>query len=191
MWLTYGVFVHTDCWKYIYNQYKIKLKYGDLFIDSPKNYNKVIEFLNYDKIDNYWSQDFDFLKTIIDNNEYLCTSPLLKNKNISIIKSNFIKLKIRNTEGRKSPLQSGTLYKNNIYKIGENDKIWYTQSNKWIELKDNIIEIKKELPKNYKFSKYDFKYIGEHNTKPIFIKSIDLGKKSIVITWVCSDKLKN
>jgi len=127
--MSYGVFIHTDCWKFIFKTYGIKLKYGDLPIfPSKKNFNKIIEFINYGKIEKYWSQDFDFINALIDKNEYLCESPLLNGKNISSIKSNFSKLKIR--INRSGPTSSGTFYKNNSYKIGENKNIWYIKNHK-------------------------------------------------------------
>ena len=70
-----GVFVHTDCWKFIKNEYKIKLSYSHLPITeidvlSPK----IFKFINYGLIEKYWNQFFDYIGVITDSNEELCKS---------------------------------------------------------------------------------------------------------------------
>ena len=185
--MSYGIFIHTDCWKFICKTYGIKLKYSDIPIFVSKNYLKPIEFINYGKIENYWSQDFQFIEIVIDKNVYLCSSPLLKDKNISQIKSNFSKLKIK--PERPSPRTSATFYKSNTYKIGENKNIWFIKNNKWFELKDKIVEETVEYP-IAKLSDVKFinklKYIGEINSTPIFVKNINKNKKKIEITFIKS-----
>jgi hypothetical protein len=85
-----GVFIHTDCYKYIKLKFNIKLKYSNLpLIDNrKKNYYKPFEYINYGDIENYWHQDFQFEKLYIDNKQYLCSSPLKNDKNISQINKN-------------------------------------------------------------------------------------------------------
>lgn len=169
-----SIFIHTDCWKFIYKKYKIKLKYSDLAITSTKNYHKIFDFIDYGEIEKYWSQNFEFLDVLIDKKEYLCSSPLLNNKNISQIKKNFNKLKIKTH--RKGPTPSASFYNEGVYKIGVNNNIWQIKHKKWLESNDQIIKISKninitELVKNKKLLKY-IKFIGEYNIKPIFISHI-------------------
>lgn len=135
----YGVFIHTDCWKFVKNEYDIKLSYSYLpIIEKDILSPKIFKFINYGKIEKYWQQDFDFVGVIADSNEELCNSPFkskLVDKNIKKIIS---QLKIKNDPERKGPLASATFYKNGAYKVGVNRNIWYIKNNKWNEIKDTI-----------------------------------------------------
>ena len=82
-----GFFIHTDCWKYIKDKYNIKLKFGDL-PPYKLTYTTIFD-INYGDIENYWEQNFNFSKIVSDKKEYLCSSPLKNDKNISQIKKNF------------------------------------------------------------------------------------------------------
>lgn len=188
--MSYGIFIHTDCWNFINKNYGIKLKFSDIPVFVSKNYLKPVEFINYGKIENYWLQDFKFIEIVIDKNVYICSSPLLEDKNISQIKSNFSKLKIK--PDRPSPRSSATFYKSKTYKIGENKNIWFIKNNKWNELKDKIIEDTVVYPiaklSDYKFI-HILKYIGEFNSTPVFVKNINKNKKNIEITFIKSQDL--
>lgn len=170
----YGVFVHTDCWKCIKNEYGIKLSYSHLpIINKNTESNKIIETLNYGPIEKYWSQDFDFVKIVADSNQELCSSPLKSDLVKKQIKKIFIQLKIK--DDRPSPSTSATLYKNNMYKVGTNNNIWYIKSGKWNELKDTITY--KFTSKNeYVFKKFIF--IADTNDIPLFIKKYNSTKKN-------------
>jgi hypothetical protein len=172
----YGLFVHTDCWKYIQKEHKIKLSYKHLPINKVEiTENKVFDFVDYGKIEKYWAQDFDFIKIISDGNEELCNSPL-KSKTVgNNIKKVFNKLKIRKDEDRQSPPVSATFYKEGIYRIGNNGNIWFIKNGKWNELKNTITyEIN-----NLKSIKY-ISYYEDINTKPFFVKLVN--KKLLVIS---------
>jgi hypothetical protein len=54
-----GIFIHTDCWKYIKKTLKIELKFGDLPKIENKSYEKIFN-INYGDIEKYWEQDFKF-----------------------------------------------------------------------------------------------------------------------------------
>ena len=158
----YGVFTHTDCWKFIKSEYNIKLTYSHLPIFDVKiTDTKIFKFINYGSIEKYWDQYFNFIQVFTTNLD-LCKSPLKCSLLAKNIKKVFSKLKIRTDENRKSPIVSATFYKPNTYKIGINGNIWVTKSNKWIELKNTIIK------DNYKINKHVI-YSGDINNKPIFI----------------------
>ena len=178
----YGLFVHTDCWKFVKKEYKIKLSYKYLPINKVDiTENKIFKFINYGKIEKYWQQEFDFIKMISDGNKELCTSPLKSKIVANNIKKVFSKLKIRKDESRQSPPVSATFYKEGIYRIGNNNNIWFIKNGKWNELKNTVsIEIN-----NLKKIK-NISYLADINIQPIFIKSID--KKFIIIT---TDDIKN
>lgn len=173
----YGVFVHTDCWKFVKKEYNINLKYGDLFIEKNnlKDYYKVIN-IDYDKIEKYWGQDFKFNEIINDNNEYLCMSPLKNVDNAKRIKKIINKLKLRADDSRKSPSISASFYKQNTIKLGNDNNFWKIVKGKWIKMQGSI------LKKIMVFDKKDKKQmkmleslcqIGEHSGEPIFVESFE------------------
>jgi hypothetical protein len=171
--INYGLFIHTDCWKFIKKEYNINLSYKYLPINKIGITDKIFNFINYGKIEKYWAQDFNFDKMISDNNEELCISPLKSIIVANNIKKVFSKLKIRKYEGRQSPPVSATFYKEGIYRIGINGNIWFIKNGKWNELKDTITYELNDIKKN-------ICYYEDINTKPFFIKFI--GKKIKVIT---------
>jgi hypothetical protein len=181
----YGIFTHTDCWKYILKEYKIKLTYSHLpIINIEVTKPKVFDFIDYGKIEDYWSQDFNFIKMISDSNENLSLSPLKSDLVGKNIKRVFTKLKIK-TNGRQSPFTSATFYTNNTYKIGSNGNIWIKKSGKWIELKDTVEY--NLFPAN----KYLIKkpvYIGSPNTEPVFLVLFEKNKRIVISTKEYLDK---
>jgi len=159
----YGVFVHTDCWKFVKNEYNIKLNHSHLPIIEKYIYEKINHFIDYGTIEKYWDQDFDFIGAVADSNDELCYSPLKSKLVGNNIKKIISQLKIKNDPDRKGPHVSATFYKNGLYKVGINGNIWFTKNNKWMEIKDTI---------EYEISSYDkikrIIYIGDINDKPIF-----------------------
>ena len=180
-----GIFIHTDCYKYIKLKYNVELKYGNLPLIDSKNYNdknylKTIKFIDYGSIENYWNQDFDFLKVFLDNKSYLCSTPLNNDKNISQIKKNISLMKISNKYLlRPSPPRSATFYSNNNIKVGNNGKLWIIKNNKWNEIKKELCEIiitfnsKKIDKKQINFLK-KLSFIGQFNNNGLFIKHYNL-----------------
>lgn len=176
---SHGVFLHTDCWKFIKNKYGIELKYSDLpILDTErKSPIKIFDFVNYGLIQNYWGQDFDFLQLIMDGNEELCMSPLeVNNKNIPKV---FSKLKIK--MDRTGPSTSATFYDENTMKIGNNEKFWIIKKNKWTEIKHEIVEFTIIVNKNNRFFK-SLNYLGEASMKPVFIKSLKYKNNKVTVT---------
>lgn len=190
--LNEGYFLHLDCWKYINNKYKIKLKYSDIpfnVIDKIRN-----KFLG---IEIYYNQFFDFNKIISDEKYNICYSPL-KDKTISLMINKIIKeLKIKNDSKRKSPNTSATFYKDNVIKVGNDGNFWMIKNKKWYLLKDEVntynlsFEIKDKIY-NDKLYKMLLKIpgIGEENDKPIFIKDATLNKKIYTVTILYNDDTK-
>jgi hypothetical protein len=85
-----GLFIHTDCWKYIKLKFKIELKYGDLVI-FQENYKK---FIKYNDIQKYWDQHFEYNIMYEDDNIWMCDSPLKSTKNAFRINKIIKQLKI-------------------------------------------------------------------------------------------------
>ena len=169
-----GVFVHTDCWKFIDNEYKLKLNYSFLpIININQTCNKIFDFVNYGLIENYWNQNFEFITIIADSNEELCISPLKSNIVAKNIKKVFSQLKIKNDPMRKSPHVSATFYNNGIYKVGSNKNIWTVKFGKWMEIKSTIT-LKLVNPK-FKINSF----YGDFNKEPIFIIKKTINKKNI------------
>lgn len=135
-----GIFIHTDCWKYIKINYNIELKFSNLPKITDPFKNPLFDF-TYGEIKNYWEQDFDFLNLVIDKKEYLCSSPLKNEKNITQIKKIINQLKIKNDPERKGPAVSATFFNTNDIKLGSNKKFWIVKNNKWVEINEKIIKM--------------------------------------------------
>ena len=175
---SYGIFLHTDCWKFIENEYGHKLKYSDLAIIKTKNYNKIFDFINYGSIEKYWSQTFDFIQALVDKKEYICSSPLDEDKNLNQIIKNFKSLKIRTNGEKKGPNVSASFFENDCVKFGQNGKLWIVKNGKWIEIKENIIQLTVPVSKIKSKTLISLKFIGEHSHTPVFIGSIDSTTKN-------------
>ena len=77
--IEYGLFIHTDCWKYIKKKYNIELRYSyiksKIINDLANNLYVKVEYGGL--IDKYCiGQYMDFEKLFEDKNLYLCYSPL-------------------------------------------------------------------------------------------------------------------
>lgn len=189
----YGIFIHTDCWKYVKNEYKISLNYSHLPIEEQEiTSNQLFNFIKYDA-EKYWSQDYDFVKAIIENKNLLF-KPSENNSSVpKQIKKVITKLKLRTDKNRKSPINSASFYEVDTYKIGLNSNIWVIRGGKWIELsKDNLTKIKITIPNN-KTQKLINKmsYIGEINNIPVFIINQKTNKNNVELEILCSNELSN
>ena len=173
----YGVFTHTDCWKFIKKEYNLSLNYSYLPINIHDiSRSRIFDFINYGVIEKYWSQDFKFMQTIYNNNEELCYCPL-KNKLVAKnIKKVFSKLKINIDPKRIGPAVSATFYKPITYRVGINGNIWNIKGNKWIECKDTV-KIKLSNPNKNLIKKIVL--VGDDNNIPIFVLSMIKNKENI------------
>lgn len=189
-----GIFIHTNCWKFIKINYNIKLKYKDLPLKFIKNdflILKEILPINYYPVKKYWDQYFDYENMCLDNNDWIIENPLLPNcdsKNIKRIKKIINQLKLSQQLNRIGPSISATFYKTNDIKLGNNNKFWKISNGKWVEIIDNIVTeqilIKlipdKITPLKMKFINYIKKLpqIGEVNIEPLFIENYFFNKKN-------------
>ena len=181
-----GIFLHTDCYKYVKKKYNIELLYKDIPIINVNGYYQL-KNQNYGKIEKYHEQYFDFKRLINDNNQYLCSSPLINDKNIGQINKNIKALKIKGD--RPSPSVSATFYKDGIYKLGNNKKIWKIKSGKWIEIKEPLIKKSIIVNENNKLiNKISFE--GMYSKNPIFIISVKNKKKMKIYTIIKTENYK-
>lgn len=183
-----GVFLHTDCWKFILKTYNIELKFSDLPILEKDDRNKFKTYyhpyiprpfyiIDYGTVQKYWSQYFNYIQLIDDKNEWM-TSSLLENnkKNITRVKKIISQLKLKNDPKRKGPNISATFYDDNIIRIGNNNNFWITKNNKWNEIKKPIVsqyfEIKnstKKLDKKIINNINNISQIGQYSKIPVFM----------------------
>ncbi len=177
-----GVFIHTDCWKYIKSVYKINLKYSDIpaipaiISNKVKRQYKINSKIDYGEIEKYWEQDFNFIQVILDSNDYMCESPLKDDKNLARIKKILSQLKINNDVKRTGPSVSATFYPESTFKYGIDKGIWEKKSGKWVKLKEpiNKISVESKEISDKKIEKLKkIVCIGEPSTKPIFIIKIN------------------
>ena len=194
-----GIFIHTDCWKFIKKNYNIGLKFSDLpktIYVGNHNYNKNFN-INYGDIEKYWAQDFDFAQLVVDKKMYLCSNPLLNDNNVKQIKKNIKELKIKNDVKRKGPSASATFYNDGDIKIGNNKHFWIIKNNRWIEINDPVIKIKininvKKLNKKQINYLNKIPFIGQYNSNPIFILSYKEIKKNLgTIELILNESYKN
>lgn len=192
-----GIFIHTDCWKFIKSAYKIQLKYSDVaVIPEKRQYNKINSKINYGLIENYWAQDFEFINLAMDSNIYMCESPLVNKKNQTRIKKILSQFKLNTDPKRTGPSISATFYPEKTIKYGINKELWIKKSGKWTPIKDSVKKLSIELNINDE-TKLENKLnkiacIGEPSIVPIFITGIKLTKKNICkIDLIGSEDLIN
>jgi len=197
-----GVFIHTDCYKYIKLKYNIKLTYSNLpLIDNGKpNYYKPFEYINYGEIERYWEQEFEFINICIDKKQYICSSPLKNDKNISQINKNINGMKISNKYIlRPSPPISATFYKKNNIKYGNNGKLWIVKNSKWNEINEDMckinitVDLTKINSKQKSFLK-KLSFIGQYNNYGIFVKNITFKNKKesiFILVLITTDNNKS
>jgi hypothetical protein len=190
----YGIFIHTDCLKYVKKKYGVELKFSNLpKINMQTTHKKKLFDVKYGEITKYMGQDFDFLQIAIDMKTHLCSSPLKNDKNISQISKNIHALKIHkmNDKNRKSPNVSATFFKDGEIKLGKNKKFWIISKNKWVEIKEDVILLKLDININNKsVMNYikDIPFFTRTNTIPIFIYSI---KKPKTIEFILNSSYKD
>ncbi len=185
-----GIFIHTDCWKYIKSQYGLNLKYSDIpVIKEPKQFYKINSKIKYGLIEKYWEQDFNFMQVVLDSNEYICETPLKNKANSVRIKKILTQLKINTDKKRTGPSVSATFYPESTYKIGLDKEIWEKKSGRWVKvsepIKTSTVEISDDIPKKIQ----KIVGIGEPSDKPIFISSMKIEKKNkYKISFIGIDK---
>ena len=189
-----GIFIHTNCWKYVKIKYKVELKYSDIPLEIiNKRFKPPIK---YGDITQYQKQDMDYVKMFQDNNIHMIIDPLKNDKMNSIrLKKIINQLKLKATL-RPSPSMSATFNKTNDIRMGNNGKFWIIKNNKWVEIKDPII--KKTVNVDYKKTKSSIikeingiPQIGEKNTKLIFINNFVLKKGIYEIQFIGNDETVN
>jgi len=136
-----GIFIHTSCWKWIKDTYGVGLKYSDLPINITHNVlfgtNESIVGINFGPITKYWSQYFDYIKMIKNNDTYMVdrNDP----KNIARMKKIVSQYKIKNNPKRIGPSVSATFFKDGDIKMGNDNFFWIKKNGKWQEIKEDTI----------------------------------------------------
>jgi hypothetical protein len=206
-----GIFLHTDCWKYIKKTYNKSLVYSDFPINLIKKTSEsILSNVNYGDIKKYWNQDMNYKQMYLDNNIWMACSPLKNDKKNSIrIKKIISQLKFK--ENRTGPSTSATFYKNGDIKVGNNGKMFEKKFGKWIEMKIDIItklySIKRDVITKLYNQKKVFGYVpnlvstinkipqlgGCNNNynvkvKPLFVNKFNIDEKDINIEFIGSEE---
>ena len=182
-----GIFIHTNCWKYIKYIYKIELKYSDMPLTLINKRYKVP--IKYGDIKKYQGQDMNYLKMLADNNIHMIIDPLKNDKmNNTRLKKIINQLKLK-TALRPGPSMSATFNKTGDIRMGNNGKFWIIKNNKWSEIKEMIV--KKTVIIDYKKTKIktineinSIPQIGEKNTKLLFVNNFISNNKNIEIQFI-------
>ena len=151
----------------------------ELYTDTPKWINERTKLNVWSEL--YQKQDYDFPQIIKDRKQYLCLSPLLDGKNITQINKNIRALNLKNDPKRKGPAVSATFYKTGDIKLGNNGMFWTISKGKWAEIKEKPKRIKIKL-NNDTTPINKIPFIGQHNTKPIFLLSFKNTKPREIIS---------
>jgi hypothetical protein len=201
--IDFGIFIHTDCWKYVNSKIHSKLLYNNIpshLMNKNKNY---IDKINYYKIDNYWKESFDFYRCYIENNSWMCISPLSKTlegkKNAMRLNKIMIQLKISPSEYNKrskrpSPYVSASSLPKDVISIGNDKKLWIT-TDKWVKVNDVVqitVILNKVVSRNfYNYQKLDIlppyflPIIGSKLKKnPVFAVHANSTKETITYTLI-------
>lgn len=184
----YGVFVHTDCWKFIKQVHGLKLQYKHLPIKPiDRVERKVLKDVDYGFMEKYWDQDFNFLGMIADGNELMGLSPLKSELVAKYVNKIFGKLKIKLNPERIGPIVSASFYKPNTYRIGLNGSIWLVKGGRWVEVHDTVeFSVKiKDIQKVIK----KIVLSQDVNTEPLFILKNDNNTINIISSVSIKNKI--
>lgn len=180
-----GIFLHSDCWKFIQKKMKIDLLYSDVpVIIKPREFYKINPTIDYKEIKKYWSQDFRFELMFVNSNQYMCESPLKNTKNANRIQKIISQFKFNTDKNRKGPAVSATFYPENTIKYGINHSLWIKSGGKWKPIDEPVERKKIEVhlnnhESNIKKHLKKIVCIGEQTSKPIMIVSMKEKKKGI------------
>lgn len=191
-----GLFIHTDCWKFIKKNYNIELKFSNLppLLPPLKTVRSKYFDINYGRIEKYWEQIFPFVHVLLAKDTDLCSSPLKEDTNIIQIKKNIRHLHIKKQLTRQGPPNSATLYKTGDIKIGNNKYFWIIKGGKWIEIKEIPQKLKvviKNISLKQKKWLTQIPFVGQSNTNPIFIRSISFNKNIHNIEFILLEDMKS
>jgi hypothetical protein len=191
------VFLHTDCWKYIYKTTGVEINYGDLAIRQVDPYSsKTLYKIKYDSIQEYWEQDFNFGKAIEDGKGYYFCSPLVNSKSASRIKKVISQLKIKKDPNRKSPSVSATFFLTGTIKLGVDNNFWVIKNGKWTPLVKSIevaynLAPPDRLSQAIKVCINKIRQVGEVTETPLLIKSISFhAKETKIVLLGCAETIK-
>jgi hypothetical protein len=175
----FGYFLHSDCYKYFYQKTGKKLRY-DMLLNNIGGVRDRQARYNYGIIENYWWQEFKFIKAINDKKEFLFTSPLHDKKNSVRINKIISQFKLK--PSRKGPEISASLAFEGDIRIGNNKMFWIKKNGKWMQM-----PIK---PVVYKTKKYHeikkISQICESSLVPLFCKLVPekyiifIGEESLI-----------
>lgn len=125
-----GVFVHTDCWKYVHANTGLKMHFGHLPRFPTMN-------LTYGGLEKYREQFLNYVGIVRDGKAALCSRDgAMRNVDRNIRKLGLHK------ELRSSPCASATDYKEGEIKLGNNNHFWKKRGGRWVEMKEPIIVAK-------------------------------------------------
>ena len=145
---SYGLFLHTDCWKFVKKKYGIALTMNDL---PPIDYfNKWMTKSQFSELEGEKS---------ISSKKLMARCALLK-----------ITAKMGE---RKGPRVSAGFYKEGDIKIGQNKMFWIVRAKKWVQMKGTV---RVEKVKMGKRELLKLPFVGEFARHPLFIRSIEKGK---------------
>lgn len=214
----YGIFLHTDCWKYIQKKYGIDLTYNDLpIILAPDMDPFEYVNINYGAMKQYWAQDFKLLELLknacpsplagrakqatrrmppTNKHMYMLESPLIDNKqNITRINKILKQFKIKNKKEaskRKSPNVSATFFDEGVMKFGNDGNLWIIKNNKWVLTDEKFVTVTHFFnPKKKRDKKvYQLPRIYDSTKVPIYINKVNGNTVDFLVSTKLVEKFK-
>ena len=138
----------------------------DQYFTPKKELALMVRFLNYINyviIEKYSTQEFIWNIEELKNNKIfrqLLLNPLQNKENKTRLLKIFKQFKIKSD--RKGPNISATLFKNNIYLIGNDNLLWKIKNKKWTKVETIKNRLKFNVNDN-KFKKYVIPYLEKMN----------------------------
>ncbi len=188
--ISFGMWLHDDCWKYIKKYLGTDLSYNNI-PEHPWNWQGELEGINYGQIEKYQSQDFKFYEIYQNKDQWLITSPLSMSKDAAKNKTRINKIlsqlkltksEVKKREKRPSPLISASLVKANAYCIGNDGKVWKKIKGKWIYQKDFTkleveLDYKNVTTRNAPNKNIILREQTSYEKNPVFIKKYEISRK--------------
>lgn len=189
-----GIYVHSDCWFYVYQTYNIAACCSMLSIRKlfEKNVYQQVSYLNYGEIEDYYDQIMNYEQLIQDKKQYLVKSPFKEKRTRDRIHD--VLWQIQKHELCLLVYQEGDIkVKTNT---GNFFSFWKKQHGEWKQVPGKTTKFTISMRSRNDPRLLNLKFIPPvawWSRKPIFILDYrtSLDKKKIQVDILCLEKHKS